>query len=823
MNNRSLKFSYRFYDQEIEMKANFGFIAVACFVLSGCAVGVQAGPIKPVPFKHVRITGGLWDQRIEVNAKATLPHVLEQCRKTGRISNFEIAAGKKTGEHQGYFFNDSDVYKIIEGAAYVLHNRKDAKLEKYCDDFIDLVAAAQSKDGFVNTHFQVKAKSKNRWSDPNNMHQLYCAGHMFEAAVAYHDVTGKRKFLDVALKFADLIDKEFGPGKLLNPPGHQEIEMGLIKLYRVTGEKKYLTLARFFLEQRGNPNRKHHGNWYHQDHVPLLKQREAVGHAVRAVYGYGGMTDLAIETGDKQYIKALNRFWTNVTSKKMSITGGIGGGLWEAFDREYFLPNTSVYNETCGAMANVFWNYRMFMLHGKSEYLDVLERTLYNGALGGISLDGKAYFYPNKLEARGARRQPWFGCACCPSNAARFFSSVSKYLYATRGDRLIVNLYAASTAEVKLEGKTVKIAQETDYPWSGKIRLTVNPAAEGTFTIAMRIPGWARNRPVPGDLYRHQSADSSAVTLSVNSKPVKLSVKDGFATITRPWKKGDVVELNLPMPVRRVLANKLLLDDAGLVALERGPLVYCVEGLDIGKKTEQLNLRIEAKSTFKTEHRKDLLGGVTVLMGEAMEVSRGDDKVSVVEKKIPIVAVPYYARANRDVTSMVVWMLDDKARAILPAAPCIASTSRVTASIEKGSFGALKDGITPVRSGDASRGVFVWNGKRGTTEWVQYEFKKPAEVSSVDVYWYHRFGTGTKLPESWTLMYRDGKEFKPVEARCAYGVKPDQFNRVTFKPVKTDALRIVAKSHDKYKETYELEKNDKPKKMSAGIIEWRVE
>ena len=804
------------------MTADVGLVVVACLLFSGCAA-VGAGSIEPAEFKQVRITGGIWDRQIETNAKSTLPHVLEQCRTTGRISNFEIAAGKKKGEHQGYFFNDSDVYKIIEGAAYALYNRKDAKLEKYCDDFIDIVAAAQRPDGYLNTHFQIKEKPERRWRDPQNMHQLYCAGHMFEAAIAYYQVTGKRKFLDVALRFADLIDKEFGPGKRLDPPGHQEIEMGLVKLYRVTRKKKYLTLARFFLDQRGNPNRKNIGNWYHQDHVPLVEQTEAVGHAVRAVYGYSGMADIAILTGDRQYISALDRFWENVTGKKMSITGGIGGGLWEAFDREYFLPNTSVYNETCGAMANVFWNHRMFLLHGKSEYLDVLERTLYNGALGGISLAGDTFYYSNRLENRGGNRAPWFKCACCPSNAARFFSSVSKYLYATRGDTLMINLYASSTAEVKLAGKTVKVAQETDYPWSGGIKVSIDPVRTGTFTVSLRIPGWARNQPVPGDLYRHRKKDDSEVTLKVNSKPVKFDPGQGFAKIERSWKKGDVIELNLPMPVRRVLSHKKLLDNAGLVALERGPLVYCVEGIDIGRKTEILNLRIPKTAKFESEHRKDLLGGVTVITGEAMEVSRGADKVSVVEKKIPLVAVPYYARANRDVTSMVVWMLEDKARAILPPAPDIASTSTVTASIKKGQFGALNDQITPVRSGDASRGRFLWQGRRGTSEWVQYDFEKPAKVSAVEVYWYARFGTGEKLPESWVLMYRDGGEFKPVANKGPYGVKPDRFNRVTFKPVETDALRLVVKLQDKYVETHLAAKDEKPKKMSGGILEWRVE
>ncbi|MDP6044085.1 MAG: glycoside hydrolase family 127 protein, partial [Phycisphaerae bacterium] len=435
---------------------------------------------------------------------------------------------------------------------------------------------------------------------------------------------------------------------------------------------------------------------------------------------------------------------------------------------------------------------------------------------------GDKFYYPNKLETRGGNRVPWFKCACCPSNSARFFSSVSKYLYATSGDSLIVGLYAESTAEVQFAGKTVKISQETDYPWSGEIRIRIDPAKPETFNLALRIPGWAVNRPVPGDLYRHGKTDNPIVTLQVNSEPVRRIATPGYVDTKRSWTKGDVVKLNLPMPVRRVESNKLLLDNAGLVALERGPLVYCIEGVDIGKKTEQLNLRIDPKATFKAEHRENLLGGVTVLKGKAMEVSRGADKVSVVEKKIPIVAVPYYARANRDVTSMVVWMLADKARAILPPRPDVASTSRITASIEKGQFAALNDQITPVRSGDASRGRFIWTGKRGTSEWVQYDFKKPAEVSAVEVYWYARFGTGEKLPESWKLMYRDGGEFKPVEPKGAYGVKPDQFNRVAFKPVKTDALRLTVKLQDKYVETY-LEKNAKPKKMSAGILEWRVE
>lgn len=805
-----------------------GWLAVAAFLLlAGCAAPSASAAggeakIEPVPFKQVRLTGGFWAARIKANATTTLPHVLEQCRKTGRMSNFEIAAGKAEGKHQGLFFNDSDVYKIIEGAVYALHNRKNETLEKTCEEFIAVLAGAQKADGYLNTHFQLKEKPERRWRNIQNMHQLYCAGHLFEAAVAHYRVTGKRTFLDIAVRLADLIESTFGPGKMLDPPGHQEIEIGLVKLYRVTGRRKYLDLARFFLDQRGNPNRQRIGGWYHQDHAPLVEQTEAVGHAVRAAYGYCGMADVARLTGDKRYIAALDRFWTNVVSKKMSLTGGIGGGLWEAFDKAYYLPNTTVYNETCGAMANVFWNHRMFLLHGGARYLDVLERALYNGALTGVSLAGDSFFYSNRLETRGSRRQGWFNCACCPSNAARFFSSVAKYLYATRGQTLMVNLYAQSQADITLAGRAVKVRQETDYPWSGRVRLRVDPAREARFAVALRIPGWAQNRPVPSDLYHYRTTDKGAVTLKVNATPVRLEMKDGFAVIRRTWKSGDTIDLDLPMPVRRVLANKALLDDVGLVALERGPLVYCVEGTDVGKKTEVLNLRIGADVAFKTEQRKDLLGGVTVITGEVMDVARGPDKVSVVEKPLALVAIPYYARSNRDATSMVVWMLADRTRAVLPPKPTIAATSRATASAEKANFRALNDQVTPVRSGDASRGTFVWR-KRGTREWVQYDFKKAENVSAVEVYWYARFGTATKLPESWKLLYRRGEKFTPVANKDPYAVKSDRFNRVTFKPVRTTALRIEVKLQDKYVETYLPGKDERPKKMSAGILEWRVE
>ena len=810
----------------MEQKIRRWMIAIGVLGFCGlCAAEPERDhPIRPVPYRQVDITGGFWKARVQAAVETTLPHVLQECRETGRLSNFEIASGRKQGQHEGRFFNDSDVYKILEGAAYVLNVQPDDELEKFCDDFIDVLAAAQEPDGYLNTHFQLKEEPARRWQNIDRMHELYCAGHLFEAAVAYYQVTGKRRLLDVAIRLADLIESLFGPGRKLDPPGHQGIEIGLIRLHRVTGKKEYLDLARFFLDQRGNANRGTTGKWYHQDHEPLVEQREAVGHAVRAVYGYSAMTDIATLTGDVQHTTAVDRLWKNVVSKKLSLTGGIGGGLWESFDREYFLPNTTAYNETCGAIGNVFWNHRMFLLHGDAEYLDVLERTLYNGALGGVSLAGDRFFYSNRLESRGAERKSWFTCACCPSNIARFIPSVSRYLYATQGEKLLVNLYAQSEVDVEIAGHPVRLRQETDYPWSGRINIHVSPAQEARFGIGLRIPGWAQNRPIPSDLYRYRKNVAEKPSLRVNSESIDLELEKGFAVIRRAWKKGDVIELDLPMPVRRVLAHEALLDDRGLVALERGPLVYCVEGLDIGKQTgEILNVRLPEETDLNTEHRADLLDGVTVITGIAQEVLRGKDKVSVVERELPLVAVPYYARANRGLTPMTVWLLQDNTRAILPPVPTITSTSRASASVENVNLRILNDQIIPARSGDASRGTFTWKGRRGTTEWVQYDFQKSEEVCAVEVYWYARFGTAFKLPQLWQLLYREKGQWIPVENNDPYTVMEDRFNRVTFKSVKTDGLRIKVKLQDQYRDTYLAKEDEKPQKMCGGVLEWNVE
>jgi len=776
-------------------------------------------PIDPVPFTTVQITDNFWKSRLDVHYQNTISHVLDQCEKTGRLNNFKIAAGQVEGKFEGSFFNDSDVYKILEGIAYSLRGPISDEHRAFINDFIDIMAKAQMEDGYLYTFYQVNKEMNRQWKDIGNMHELYCAGHMIEAGVAHYQATGQRNLLDIVIKFADKIDQTFGPGKHIEPPGHQEIELALVKLYRVTGEERYLNLAKFFLDQRGR-----NGNWYDQNHIPLIEQKEAVGHAVRAVYGYSGMIDIAALTGDKKYMEAVGRLWENVVGKKMAISGGVGGGLWEAFDKEYFLPNRSSYNETCGSIAMVLWNHRMFLLHGDAKYIDVLERSLYNGVLTGVSLQGNAFFYPNPLETGGGLREPWFGCACCPSNIARIIPAIPGYLYAQKDKTLYVNLFACSQMKIDLGGQSVTLIQDTEYPWNGEVKITVRPEKPRQFTIAVRIPGWAQNNPVPSELYRNMKPSDKTVSISLNGKPIPCKTNKGFVYIDRVWKQEDTIELDLPMPVRLVVAHEMVKDDRGLVALERGPIVYCVEGIDNPTSDKKVyNILIPDSTNFTAEYKKDLLNGVTVITGDVKAVTRGEDGVSVVEKPHKMTAIPYFARANRESTPMAIWVLRDVSRAVLPPVPSIATNSKVTASTETGNFRVLCDQIEPARSADASRGVFNWNGRVGTTEWVQYEFKEPATISSSKVYWYDRFGTIERKPKSWRLLYKEGDDWIPVKNNEPYSVKIDTYNRVTFEPVKTSALRLEATLQDAFLDPYLALPNAEPAKFSASILEWKVE
>ncbi|MHC4110353.1 MAG: glycoside hydrolase family 127 protein, partial [Planctomycetota bacterium] len=642
-------------------------------------------PIEPISFTDVKVTDDFWSGRIETNRKVSIPYAFGKCEETGRIDNFAIAGGLKEGEHKGsYPFDDTDAYKILEGASYCLSVHPDAKLDKYLDELIVKIAAAQEDDGYLFTARTNKAQrlvnwyGKERWEKLGGSHELYNMGHLYEAAVAHYQATGKRSLLDVVIKNADFLDTVFGPGKNETAPGHQIIEMGLARLYRATGNEKYLKLAKFYLDTRG-PG----GNSYHQSHQKVVEQSEAVGHAVRASYMYCGMADVAALTGDESYRKAADRIWDNVVTKKLYLTGGIGAkGSGEAFGDNYELPNGSAYCETCAAIGNVMWNHRMFLFSGEAKYIDVLERTLYNALISGVSLKGDSFFYPNPLESRGQhKRSPWFGCACCPGNITRFIASVPGYVYAQQKDTVYVNLFVDGSTKIKLGKNTVLLNQQTKYPWEGKVKIAVKPERSAKFTIAVRIPGWAQNKPVPSDLYRYQSHSDEEPIFRVGGKRVKVGMHKGYAPLTRKWKKSDVIEIILPMPVRRVLSHKKVADNKGKVALQRGPIVYCAEWPD--NDGHVLNLLLEDNAKLTTVHRKGTLNGVTVIKSKAMALSYDKDGKKVVKKEQDFVAIPYYAWAHRGPGEMAVWLASDDSAAKPATAPGMIRNSSFEEAVNK--------------------------------------------------------------------------------------------------------------------------------------------
>jgi len=666
-------------------------------------------PIKPVPFTAVKVMDGFWAPRIETNRAVTIPAIFKKCEETGRIDNFAIAGGLLKGEYKGERYNDTDVYKTIEGASYSLMVHPDPELDRYLDGVIVKIAAAQEPDGYLYTP-RTASPGKlqpgigaERWAELAISHELYNAGHLYEAAAAHFLATGKRSLLDVALKNADLVARTFGPepSKRQGFPGHQEIELALVKLYRLTGKAAYLDLAKYFLDQRGRGLKLTQyppGNRFAiyndatqiQAHKPALEQDEAVGHAVRLTYMAAGLADIAALTGDRAYFDAVKKLGENVVGKKMYLTGGIGSRHdRERFGENYELPNLTGYLETCASIGMAFWNHRMFLLTGEASYLDVMERVMYNGVLSGVSLDGALFFYANPLESDGkykfnkgrAGRAPWFGVACCPGNVSRFLPSVPGYVYATRDDILYVNLFIAGEAKIDLDGWAVSVRQETRYPWDGSVRITMDLERKGEFALHVRVPGWAQNLPVPTDLYRFAETGDAKVVIRVNGKPVALDLDKGFARIRRVWKKGDTVEVVFPMAARRVTAHPSVKDDEGFVAVERGPLVYCAEGIDNGGKA--LNIILPDKTALRPEERTGLLGGIVVLTGEALAadpsaISRvrdaeGKDAAADDEEEAPpasrrtlasgaefrphpLVLIPYYAWAHRGEGEMTAWL-----------------------------------------------------------------------------------------------------------------------------------------------------------------------
>jgi DUF1680 family protein len=524
---------------------------------------------------------------------------------------------------------------------------------------------------------------------------------------------------------------------------------------------------------------------------------------------YAGMADVAALTGDATLVTALDALWRNATHGKLYITGGFGAtGSGEAFAGNYELPNMSAYCETCSSIAGIYWNFRMFLLHGDSQYFDVLERTLYNAFLAGVSMEGNGFFYPNPLESVGQHtRSPWFGCACCPPNVARLIAALGGYVYAVMGDRLYVNLYCAGSGEIEVGGRTLKVRQETDYPWSGAIRLTLSPEQdESTFELALRIPVWVTGRPVATDIYRYLNADAMPIDVRVNGAPAEIRMEKGYALITRNWRKGDVVELELPMPVRRVLAHGKIIADIGRVALERGPLVYCLEWPDVpGGHVRNLLLRDDAALT--TRFVPDLLGGVQVIEGTATASEYREGGARIVRAERPFRAIPYYAWAHRGPGEMQVWLAREEAAVHPLNEPTIASTSAVSVSSGRQPT-SVNDQLEPASSRDESCPAWYWWPNKGTTEWAQYDFPGEREVSIVDVYWYDEGEGGEcRVPASWRLLYRVGDAWQPVYTTDGYGVDADRFNRVVFETVRTTALRIEIVSQPG---------------VAGGVLEWKV-
>ncbi len=757
----------------------------------------------PVPFTDVSITDTFWAPRRETNRLVSIPVNFHNLEKVGNLENLRLAGRKATSGFRGPVFMDSDVYKALEAAAYSIATDRDPDLERRLDEIIAVLAAAQQPDGYLNSYFIVKEPSQ-RWKNLRDWHELYCAGHLFEAAVAHFEATGKRNFLDVATRLADHIDSVFGPGKRMGYPGHPEIELALVKLARVTNEKRYLDLARFFVENRGRKffaeeHKTPLGDYdgaYWQDDVPITEHRNIKGHAVRACYLLAGATDVAAETRDPALLRMLNRVWRNTVQRNMYVTGGIGPSASnEGFTTDYDLPNLTAYQETCASVALALWNHRLAMLYGESRYADVLERSLYNGVLAGVSLDGSRFFYVNPLESLGNHhRSEWFGCACCPPNVARTLASIGGYAYATSDNALWVNLYIGGAVTANIGGQKLKLEVTTDYPWSGKVRCVLRLDQPRRFELRLRVPGWC---------------EQSAV--AVNNQPVESPMTErGYIILARNWQPGDVVTLDLPMPVQRMAAHPRVKDNAGRLALQRGPLVYCLEACDHSESLSSLYLPTDAELTV--EKAPGVLGGVTLIKGYARASEEPDWAARLYEpvvtsKSVPITAIPYYAWDNRAAGTMKVWLPTTPP---VPPAGGLETRAKVSLSFASGNCHpeAINDGLEPKGSRQHPGKLCHWWPHKGTLEWVQYTWKKPVTIQGAEVYWFDDTGSGEcRLPASWRIQYLDGIDWKPVKARGDYGVKLDAWCAVQFDAVTTTSLRMEAQL-----------KSD----WAVGVHEWRL-
>jgi DUF1680 family protein len=607
-----------------------------------------------LPLGSISLTEGFWSHKQEINRQVSLRHGYEQLERAGNFNNLRLAAGSGKGEYQGLVFMDSDVYKWLEALAYDLANVRDTEVERMADETIDLLVAAQQADGYLNSHYQV-VRPDERWTDLDHDHELYCAGHLFEAAAAMHRATGDERLLQVACRFADHIDSLFGPGKRDGAPGHPEIELALVELYRETGERRYLDLASFFINQRGSGRMRGYGRLgpeYHQDRVPVRQATVVEGHAVRQLYLTAGVTDVYLETGEQALSEALTRLWRDMTTRKMHITSGFGARFaGESFGEAYELPSDRCYCETCAAIASIMWNWRMLLATREPRYADVLERSLYNGFLSGVSLDGRRYFYVNPLQSRGGiERSEWYGCACCPPNVMRQIAVVGHYVATVDATGVQIHQYASARIEAELKtGQHVALRVETDYPWDGKVKVIVEETDGATWQLALRVPGWC-----------------AGASLQMNGQAVEAAAIGGtYAAIERAWQVGDVVELDLPMEPRLTAPNPRVDAIRGSLAIERGPLVYCLEQIDQEPNLNLLDVRIAPEASLQATRRENLLGGVVAIeaQGAVVDIGAWQDELyrpapveDLPRREVTLTAVPYYAWANRGLGAMRVWI-----------------------------------------------------------------------------------------------------------------------------------------------------------------------
>ena len=764
--------------------------------------------------------------------ETSISSAFHQCEINGRFDNFALAGGLIKGEHKGDFsFDDTDPYKIIEGASYSLAVKYDPKLDAYLDSVITLIAAAQEPDGYLTTCVTNKCTRLSGWWGSSrwekiNSHELYNSGHLYEAAVAHYKATGKKTLLNVAIKNADLVCQVFGPneGQKHVPSGHPIIEMALAKLYNVTDDEKYLKMARYFVDETGRGTDGHKLSPYSQDHKPIIDQDEIVGHAVRAGYLFSGVTDVASLQHDKKLFDAVNRVWENMASKKLYLNGGIGSRpQGEGFGPNYELNNFNNYCETCASIANVYWNQRMFLATGDSKYIDVLERTLYNGLIAGVSLSGDKFFYDNPMGTPGGHaRQQWFGCACCPGNVTRFMASVPGYVYAIDKKDVYVNLFVGGNSKLKVGDTEVELVQKTQYPWNGDVEIDVTPNKNDKFTLLVRIPGWAKNRPVPSDLYAYVDGANPQVKVLVNGSETKKHTRAGYWVIEREWKKGDKVTLTMDMPVRRVEANPQVRYDKGLLAMERGPILYALESID-QKRDYIFDIVIPRDSKIESHFEKNLLNGVVVLEGNAFAVEKDSASGKVIEKPLTFKAIPYSTWNNRGIGQMVVWTPATKEYAIVKPEPTIASEAM---PVDGWGF---NDQFEPTSSDDINTPYHYWWLKAGTEESIGYKFKKPERISSVEVYWlaFDHYDVIYKAPESWKLLYKTGNTWKEVKNTSPYGTELDKYNKVSFEPVTTTELKMVVQLQRPKTEKAAEENGPQVvdvgrKGYSGGVIEWKV-